>query len=83
MPLWSNEDWRVCIGSCWCALGRTFNTRFTRCRGKSQRDLSTHQAATMVIMMILFIAANMGLYATRERHKNLICKYQECIGEST
>ena len=75
MPLWSIEDWRARIGSCWCALGRTFNTRFTRCRGKSQRDLSTHQAATMVIMMILFIVANMGLYITRERHKNLICKF--------
>ena len=79
MPLWSNEDWCARIGSCWCALGQSFNTRFTRCRGKSQRDLSTHQAATMVIMMILFIAANLGLYVTRERHKNLICKFGTVI----
>ena len=26
MPLWSNEEWRARIGSCWCALGRPFKT---------------------------------------------------------
>ena len=63
MPLWSVEEWRARIGSCWCALGRPINTRFTRNRGKSRRVLTLHQILTMVIMVMLLIVANLVLCA--------------------
>ena len=63
MPLWSVEEWRARIGSCWCALGRPFNTRFTRNRGKSRRVLTLHQLLTMVIMLMLLIVANLILHS--------------------
>ena len=78
MPLWSNEEWRARIGSCWCALGRPFNTRFTRCRGKtqgkSQGMLTFHQVATMVILMMLLIAGK-GLAVAQGHHKILLSKH--------
>ena len=67
MPLWSVEEWRARIGSCWCALGRPFNTRFTRNRGKSRRVLTLRQLLTMVIMMMLLIVANLILCSVDHR----------------
>ena len=61
MPLWSVQEWRARIGSCWSALGRPFNTRFTRNRGKSRMELTLHQLLTMVIMMMLLVVANLTL----------------------
>ena len=69
MPLWSVEEWRARIGSSWCALGRPYHTMFTRNRGKSHKSLSLHQVATMVITMMLLIAANLGLCATQGHHR--------------
>lgn len=37
MPLWSNEEWRACIGSSWCALGRLV-------KNKSPITASSHRS---------------------------------------
>lgn len=77
MPLWSVEEWRARIGSCWCTLGRPFNTRSTRSGGKSQRVLTLHQVTTMVIAMMLLIAANLLLCAIQ--HKVFLSASELCV----
>ena len=43
MPLWSNEEWRARIGSCWCALGRP---------GKSAAMSGNHQSYNRLIVLL-------------------------------
>ena len=59
MPLWSNEEWRARIGSCWCVLGRPSrksSSPFHRQRASDITLVSWHipgEIALQVISMLL------------------------------
>ena len=63
MPLGSIAEWRVRIGSSWCALGRPFKTRspFRGGAGRLQKPLTLNQLAAMMTVVIIFTAINVGI----------------------
>ena len=63
MPLGSIAEWRVRIGSSWCALGRPFKTRspFRGGMGRLQKPLTLNQLVAMMTVVIIFTAINVGI----------------------
>ena len=65
MPLWSIGEWRARIGSSWCALGWPFKTRSPLGGGGGRRvlrALTRTDVVTMIIMLMVFIGINFGLW---------------------
>lgn len=52
MPLWSNEQWRACIGSSWCVIGRPFKYIKT----------SSHQGKVLGYLQLVISAREIFLY---------------------
>ena len=73
MPYWSIGEWRACIGSSWCALGRPFKMR-SPFRGKTQRDLMLSQGVAALFLLIMSIGINLWLRAlvASEHHLPLL-----------
>ena len=63
MPLGSIAEWRVRIGSSWCALGRPFKARspFRGGGGQLQVPLTLNQVVTMMMVLITFTTLNLVL----------------------
>ena len=64
MPLGSIAEWRACIGSSWCALGRPFKTRspFRHAgAGRLQTPLTLNQVVTMIMILMIFTAINLAI----------------------
>ena len=56
MPLWSVQEWRVRIGSCWCALGCLIKTKI--CKKKELFKLGIPWI-TISVILISFLTASL------------------------
>ena len=69
MPFGSIEEWRACIGTSWCALGRPVKKRSCRLKyvgGRSWTVLSLHHVVTMLIILLLI---SIGLHKILGNHQ--------------
>ena len=78
MPYWSIAEWRACIGSSWCALGRPHKIKTSIKNGARviKKELTLNRVVVMLIILILLIGVNIGVRTSVEEghHHQLMSK---------
>ena len=81
MPYWSISEWRACIGSSWCALGRPHKIKSSIRHGARvvKKELTLTRVVTMIILLTILIGVNVGVrgIVTAGHHHQLI---SQCMG---